>query len=351
MGDEAATWVGRRAVAWVIDEAPVPADLAFTLTVVARRCDDDGRGSYQSLKTIAEKVGKSEAQAARDLRRLRDLGLLLLGDQSLPEKHGVPRGKRPTVYDVPLGVKGPKPVKGSKNPSGLPKSAEPEFSTPPRMEAPPASKHPLHPSPLTPCMDATPTPCMDASAPPASMHPKEDMNKTGNKTSISRGAAERTAARFLRSKFGDGLTDYVVASVIDQGYGRARRAGKPTENIDRYLRGWADEHLVDVIYAAQEAEKAPSPPAEPEERLPLALVHDRPVSEAVAAAAPALQPPILVAVPDRPPADAPPWRRQSGGQYEADEDPYDAETGLPHAAADAVNRLRAQMGWPRAEGS
>lgn len=132
MGDEGATWVGQRAVAWVVDEAPVPADLAFTLIVIARRCDDSGRGSYQSLKTIAEKTGKSEAQTARDIRRLRELGLLVLGDQGLPGRHGVHPGMWPTVYDVPLSLSGPKPAKQSKNPTGVAKDAAPAMAPNPR---------------------------------------------------------------------------------------------------------------------------------------------------------------------------------------------------------------------------
>jgi hypothetical protein len=120
-------WVSIRAVAWVIDEAPVPAELAFTLIVIARRCDENGKGSYQSVKTIAEKAGKSEDQAARDIKRLRKLGLILLGDQTLPEKHGIPKGRRPVVYDLPLELKGPKPAKASKNKTGRKKQATPRM--------------------------------------------------------------------------------------------------------------------------------------------------------------------------------------------------------------------------------
>lgn len=121
-------WVSARAVAWVIHDAPVPADLFATLTIVAARCDEHGRGSRQSYGTIAELAGKSVAQVKRDVKRLRDLGLLLLGDQSLAD--GFPSGRRPVVYDVPLHVSGPKPVKESRNGSGA-KKAPPLDGTPP----------------------------------------------------------------------------------------------------------------------------------------------------------------------------------------------------------------------------
>jgi hypothetical protein len=294
--DEATAWVGRRAVAWVIDEAPVPADLAFTLTVIARRCDENGRGSYQSLRTIAEKAGKSEAQAARDIRRLRDLGLLLLGDQSLPGRHGIPAGQRPTVYDLPLSMTGPKPAKSSRNPTGRMKPADPpELSTAPSTDAPPASMHPLHASSPTPCMDAPQTPCMDASRPPASMHPKQDRNKTENKTSISRGAAEREAARYLRQRYGTGLTDSAVALVIQEAHHRAAARGQPVRHLTRYLESWAEGDLADVVAAAMDGYDQHADAGPP----PLAAAPG-PAGPARARDPAPFQPPLLQAVPDLP---------------------------------------------------
>lgn len=122
MAEARPDWVGQRAIAWVIDDAPVPKELAFTLTVIARRCDDNGKGSYQSAKTIAEKTGKSKQQAERDIARLKELGLILPGDQSLLAH--LPPGQRPAVYDVPLNLKGPKPSGKSKNPTGGKKDGE-----------------------------------------------------------------------------------------------------------------------------------------------------------------------------------------------------------------------------------
>ncbi|MEV5412711.1 helix-turn-helix domain-containing protein [Thermopolyspora sp. NPDC052614] len=151
-------WVSSRAVAWVIHEAPVPADLAFTLTVIAARCDENGRGSYQSIATIAALVGKSCKQAQRDIARLRELGLLLIGDQSLVEH--LPPGRRPVVYDVPLHMCGPKPAKESRNKSGVRKARATcsAAGTPPMDGTPPADVASPTDGVPTPPMDGVPTP-------------------------------------------------------------------------------------------------------------------------------------------------------------------------------------------------
>jgi len=106
--------VSQRAVAWVIDEAPVPPELAWTLVVIARACDEHGQGSWQSTATLAKKTGKSESQVKRDINRLLELGLLRLGDQTLPARYGVPAHRRPVVYDVALDVVGQKPARAPK---------------------------------------------------------------------------------------------------------------------------------------------------------------------------------------------------------------------------------------------
>jgi hypothetical protein len=110
-------WVSQRAVAWVYDEAPVPTSLIPVLTVIAMRCDEHGRGSYQSIPTIAEKTGKSADQVKKDVRDLVKAGLLVPGDESLVAH--LPAWSRPKVYDVPLHVSGPKPSKESRNKQGV----------------------------------------------------------------------------------------------------------------------------------------------------------------------------------------------------------------------------------------
>lgn len=116
-------WVSQRAVAWVLDDAPVPAELLGTLVAIARRCDENGRGSYQSKPTLAERTGKSKDQVDADVLKLLDLGLIRLGDQTLPERNGVPPGRRPVVYDVALEVRGPKPRRAPRNRTGKNTSA------------------------------------------------------------------------------------------------------------------------------------------------------------------------------------------------------------------------------------
>lgn len=146
-------WVSQRAVAWVYDDAPVPTALMPVLTVIAMRCDEHGRGSYQSAPTIAEKSGKSEDQVKRDIRELKKLGLLTPGDPGLVAH--IEAWKRPAVYDVALHVKGPKPVKVPKNRAGV-NSQGGGMDTPPGMDTPGGMD-----AGGRGCMDATPGGCMD----------------------------------------------------------------------------------------------------------------------------------------------------------------------------------------------
>lgn len=93
---------------------------------------------------------------------------------------------------------------------------------------------------------------------------------------ISQSAAEQEAARWLRSEYGDGLTDYVVASVIAVARDRAARAGRPIDDLVPYLKGMrkpgtggGEADLGDVIGAAMDAEDARRPmPEEPAENQP-----------------------------------------------------------------------------------
>lgn len=152
MSDETRpSWVSAAAVAWVIDDAPVPIELAWTLVVIARRCNEQGRGSWQSIPTIAAKTGKSAKQARRDVQRLLDLGLIQLGDQTMVEH--LPIGQRSVVYDLNLSARGAKPARKSRNPTGL-KSGQ----TPPMDGSTPLDG--------SPGMDGTPTSPMDGSGTP-----------------------------------------------------------------------------------------------------------------------------------------------------------------------------------------
>ncbi|MBA9005859.1 helix-turn-helix domain-containing protein [Thermomonospora cellulosilytica] len=284
------SWVSVAGVAWVIDDAPVPADLFPVLLVIARRADEHGRGSYQSVSTVAEKTGKSPDQVARDIRRLLDLGLIVPGDQSLPERHGVPAGRRPVVYDLVLEVCGPKPRKTSRNPSGrrrrqVPEpppqdlrpepeqgagvGEEPSGVTPGMDAAPPAAGDPSHGCAPSPGMDAGGTPCMDAPPPLCMDAPRTRQENPGRNPSNPARAREvallreRTDVRpdetggFLDWVTGRyrprSLNAYLVALAgrghLQERLDEWRIVGKPTSH------GLADRTVAEAI-----AESTPAPP-------------------------------------------------------------------------------------------
>jgi hypothetical protein len=86
---------------WVIEFAPpMPSQLIPTLAGLARHADKKGRGAYPSVARLAAYSCKAERSVQRDLKELRKLGLIRLGDQS-KTKH-LPEGKRPDVYDLAL---------------------------------------------------------------------------------------------------------------------------------------------------------------------------------------------------------------------------------------------------------
>ncbi|MFC3979697.1 hypothetical protein [Streptosporangium jomthongense] len=216
-------WVSARAVAWVIHDAPVPADLAFTLTVIAARCDEHGRGSYQSISTIATKVGKSPKQAQRDVVRLRELGLLLLGDPGLVEH--LPPGQRPVVYDVPMHLSGPKPVKESRNKSGVKKVIQ---------ETPPMDG--TSPSGGTPPVQAPSTPPMDDLGPLPSKGAKQPLNNPLNNPSLV--AAARTIVdAFAEKKIG--ITEEEAREIISLMETDARRKNDPIVSLAPFVRAVA----------------------------------------------------------------------------------------------------------------
>lgn len=96
-----ATWLGKAAVLWVLDEAQdVPAHLVSTLVAVARYADNEGRGAHPSALTVATHTRKTERQAKRDLAALEQLGLLLPGDTRIVAR--IRSDRRPNVYDLPM---------------------------------------------------------------------------------------------------------------------------------------------------------------------------------------------------------------------------------------------------------
>lgn len=99
--DSPAPWVSIRAVTWALDEAPdVPPSLLSVLVSLARHSDESGRGAWLSRHRLSWNSRKAEQQVKRDLKQLRDLGLIRPGDQQLVAH--LPADKRPTVYDLAI---------------------------------------------------------------------------------------------------------------------------------------------------------------------------------------------------------------------------------------------------------
>jgi hypothetical protein len=86
---------------WALEKAPpMPAQLVATLSGLARHADKKGRGTYPSVARLAAYACKAERSVQRDLKQLRELGFIRLGDQS--KAAHLPEGKRPEVYDLAL---------------------------------------------------------------------------------------------------------------------------------------------------------------------------------------------------------------------------------------------------------
>ncbi|MGW0837111.1 helix-turn-helix domain-containing protein [Streptomyces prunicolor] len=91
--------VSKEAMDWALELAPpMPAQLVATLTGLARHADKKGCGTYPSVARLAAYACKAERSVQRDIKQLRELGLIRLGDQS--KAAHLPEGKRPEVYDL-----------------------------------------------------------------------------------------------------------------------------------------------------------------------------------------------------------------------------------------------------------
>jgi hypothetical protein len=93
--------VSIEAMKWAVEYAPpMPSQLVATLTGLAYHADKRGRGAYPSVPRLAAFTCKDRRSVQRDLKQLRELKLIRLGDQSLAAH--LPAGKRPEVYDLAL---------------------------------------------------------------------------------------------------------------------------------------------------------------------------------------------------------------------------------------------------------
>lgn len=89
------------AIKWAVEYAPpMPSQLVATLTGLAYHADKQGHGAYPSVPRLAAFACKDKRSVQRDLKQLRELKFIRLGDQSLAAH--LPLGKRPEVYDLAM---------------------------------------------------------------------------------------------------------------------------------------------------------------------------------------------------------------------------------------------------------
>lgn len=81
-------------------EAEIPPNLKLVLLAIVDHADDEGRNSYPSQETLAQKTGYSVRQVKRIIAELRSLGLLDVACASLPERATM---RQPNVYRVVFG--------------------------------------------------------------------------------------------------------------------------------------------------------------------------------------------------------------------------------------------------------
>lgn len=237
-----AQWVSVAAVSWALDDAPCPTDLLATLIAIARRADEHGRGSRQTVATIAAKTGKSVGQARRDIGRLRELGLIVPGDEKLVAH--LPAGQRPAVYDLPLSMKGPKPVKKSRNETGGKKpKVEPEET--PGTDATPCmdARGGMDAGP-TSGMEAGGTPCMDAGE-------KKPLNNPSEQPSSSAGRSPTVALVAGKLMIDDDEARQLIEKI---------RTDHQPRSIGAYIRSMPVEDLADKLSELREQRKVPGLP-------------------------------------------------------------------------------------------
>ncbi|QKW15453.1 hypothetical protein [Verrucosispora sp. NA02020] len=210
-------WVSRACIAWVIDEAPCPTELLPVLTTIARRCSNDGTGSYQSKATLAKKTGKSRDQVDADVKRLLELGLIRLGDPAVLDGSKIPEWQRPIVYDVALEMRGEKPTKAGRNKSGKnTPTPPPGMDTPGGTGTPPGTDTPTPGGTDTSPPGGTGTPQRSPSknplknpsslsartSLPGPRDPGDDRERDGSTSSEDQTSTPTTAAQQMLAKHG-----------------------------------------------------------------------------------------------------------------------------------------------------
>ncbi|MGW4075939.1 helix-turn-helix domain-containing protein [Streptomyces asiaticus] len=93
--------MSKEAMDWAMEYAPpMPSQLVATLSGLARHADKHGRGAFPSVARLSAYACKDKRSVQRDLRKLLELGLIRIGDQT--KALHLPEGKRPDVYDLAL---------------------------------------------------------------------------------------------------------------------------------------------------------------------------------------------------------------------------------------------------------
>lgn len=117
-----------QAMVWALEDAPdVPPNLVGVLSGLANHADADGRGAYPPVDRLAYYSRKAHRQVQNDLKKLRELKLISLGDQRLVA-HIDPR-YRPVVYDLAMHRRRPRYVRTTtapeQDPAPIPSSDAP----------------------------------------------------------------------------------------------------------------------------------------------------------------------------------------------------------------------------------
>lgn len=97
------------AIAWAADArnyGPMPAGAMLVLIQLADHADPSGRHAFPSIERIAVRSGMTARNVQRHIATLRELGLIVLGDQRLVQH--IRGDKRPIVYDLDLSYKPPR---------------------------------------------------------------------------------------------------------------------------------------------------------------------------------------------------------------------------------------------------
>ena len=249
----------------------LPEPVRYTLTVLALFMDADGRNARPGLARLVAARGKSERTLRTHLEQAAAAGWLRLVQRGGRAGDGTVRA---SVYAAVFPAEvferldellapawgdaaGPLPVEAQDGVStgdpGLPVEAgEGPISTGSALLPVEDSSTGNSGLPVEPISTGN----LSASTGNAALPPTDPSHRRWKEGSIDQRAQERAAARWLRARYGAATSDRVIAEVCAVAWDRAARAGEPVRNLVRYLDGWKEGDLVDVLIAAQAAEDA-----------------------------------------------------------------------------------------------